>query len=270
MPCDVTAELAGYRTVSIEVGLLAYDGVTLVGDRSQADVGFVILHRLEDFDGYARSSTTSLAPSAARKAYESGVRALERRVPNLEQAASRFERALEVFPEFAGAWSALGLTRWTLGDDGEALQAFTRAINADPKYLMPYEVMMEMVLESQNWEELGRLTERYLEVSPTAPMTLYMSVAAALNLDKLALAEERMGKLEELGAKDYWAKSHAILAVKQENNSKFKEAAKAYEAFLSVYPNHSTADMLKRKIFEWKRLKVIDEPNPPDATKATP
>lgn len=270
VPCDVTAELAGYRAVSIEVGLLAQDGVTLVGDRSQEDVGFMILHRLEDFDGYARSSTTSLAPSAARKAYESGVRALERRVPNLEQAASRFERALEVFPEFAGAWSALGLTRWTLGDDGEALQAFTRAVNADPKYLMPYEVMMEMVLESQNWEELGRLTERYLEISPTAPMTLYMSVAAALNLDNLALAEERMGELEELGAKDYWAKSHAILAVKQENNSKFKEAAKAYEAFLSVYPDHSTADTLKRKIFEWKRLKVIDEPNPPDATKAAP
>lgn len=270
VPCEVTAELAGYRTVSIEVGLLALDGVTLVGDRSQVDVGFVILHRLEDFDGYARSSTTSLAPSAARNSYESGVRALEKRIPNLEQAASRFEKAVEAFPEFAGAWSALGLTRWTLGDDGEALQAFTRAINADPKYLMPYEVVMEMVLESQNWAELDRLTERYLEVSPNAPMTLYMSVAAALNLDNLTLAEKRMAKLAELGEKDYWAKSHAILAVKQENNSKFNEAAKAYEAFLSVYPDHSTADQLKRKLHDWRRLKVIAGEDEPDASKPVP
>ena len=270
-PCDVTAELAGYRTVSIEVGLLAQDGVTLVGNRSEVDVGFMILHRLEDFVGYARSSTTKLAPKSARNAYESGIRALEKRIPNLEQAASRFEKAVEVFPEFAGAWSALGLARWIRGDDGEALQAFTRSINADPKYLMPYEVMMEMVLENQNWEELDRLSERYLEISPSAPMTLYMSVAAALNLDKMTLAEERLRKLEELGEKDYWAKSHAILAVKQEKNSKFMDAAKSYEAFLSVFPDHSTVDELKRKLHEWRRLKVIEAPvESKTATKADP
>ena len=270
VPCDVTAELPGHRTVSIEVGLLAQDGVTLVGDRSEVDVGFMILHRFEDFVGYARSSTTSLVPRAARNLYENGVNALERRIPGYEQAASRFEKAVEVFPEFAGAWSALGFTRWILGDDGGALQAFTRAINADPKYLMPYEVMMEMVLENQNWEELDQLTERYLELSPDAPMALYMSVAAALNLDKLTLAEERMGQLKDLGEKDYWAKSHAILAVKQENNSKFKEAAKSYEAFLSVYPDHSTADKLKRKLYDWRRLKVIDQPTESKASKVDP
>ena len=65
LPCDVTAELEGYRSTSAEVGLLAEDGVTVVGDRSRIDLGFLILHHLEDLDHYARSSTDHLARSYA-------------------------------------------------------------------------------------------------------------------------------------------------------------------------------------------------------------
>ena len=270
LPCFVTAELAGYRSVGIGAGLLAQDGVTLVGDASSVDVGFIVLHRFEDFEGYARSATTSLAPSSARNSYKSGLQALRRANPNYKQAASHFEKAAEAYPEFAGAWSALGAARFDLGDEGGALQAFTRSINADPDYLMPYEIMMEMVLRNQNWEELEWLVERYLEMSSNAPMVLYMGVFSSANLDKFSLVEDRLMALEKLSEKDYWAKGHIILARKHEDRTNFKGAAKSYEAILSVYPNHSTAETMKRRLYEWQKLNVIEPRSKPNAGKTAP
>ena len=258
LPCDVTAELEGYRSTSAEVGLLAEDGVTVVGDRSRIDLGFLILHHLEDLDHYARSSTTSQATGVARRAYLAGIRALENRFPDYERAASRFERAVEAYPGFAGGWSALGLARWILGNDGAALQAFTRAINADPNYLMPYEVMMEMVAESENWEELESLAAAYLELSPDAPLVLYMGVAAAANLDNLEVLRERIDRLEALGERDYLTRSFAMAGAILEQKTSLGEAAGFYEAFIAADPDHHGVPQLKRKLTDWRALGVVD------------
>lgn len=270
LPCDVTAELQGYRSSSAEVGLLAHDGQSLVGDRSQVDLGFMVLHRLEELDHYARSSTTSQANGSARKAYAGGIRALEAPAPNYERAAGRFEKAVEAYPGFAGAWSALGLAQWILGNEGAALQAFTRSINADPAYLMPYEVMMEMVLENENWEELDSLTARYLEISADAPMALYLSVAAAANLDKLELVHERINQLKALGQEDYVARSHAMVGAVHEANGRFSEAAASYGLFMAGSPQHHTVPELRRKLDGWSRLGVTGAPAKSNGVESTP
>lgn len=269
-PCDVTAELEGYRSTSAEVGLLAVDGVTVVGDRSRIDLGFLVLHHLEDLDHYARSSTTSQATGPARRAYVAGIRALENRFPDYERAASRFEKAVEAYPGFAGGWSALGLTRWILGNDGAALQAFTRAINADPKYLMPYEVMMEMVAENENWEELDALAAAYLEISTDAPLVLYMGVAAAANLDNLELLQERIDRLEAMGERDYLAKSYAMAGAILEQKTSLGEAAGFFEAFIAADPDHHSVPQLRRKLNDWRALGVIDGSSAQSAEKAPP
>lgn len=270
LPCDVTAELEGYRSTSAEVGLLAVDGVTVVGDRTRIDLGFLVLHHLEDLDHYARSSTTSQATGPARRAYAAGIRALENQFPEYERAASRFEKAVEAYPGFAGGWSALGLTRWILGNDGAALQAFTRAINADPKYLMPYEVMMEMVAENENWEELESLAAAYLEISPDAPLVLYLGVAAAANLDKLELLRERIDRLEALGERDYLTRSYAMAGAILEQKTSLGEAAGFFEAFIAADPDHYGVPQLKRKLNDWRALGVIDGASAPSAEKAPP
>ena len=270
VPCDVTAMLDGYRSTSIEVGLRSHDGITIVGDRRRMDLGFLVLHHLEDLDHYARSSTTSQATGTARRAYQAGIRALENQFPDYQRAASRFERAVEAYPGFAGGWSALGLTRWILGNDGAALQAFTRAINADPKYLMPYEVMMEMVAENENWEELDSLAAAYLEIAPDAPLVLYLSVAAAANLDNLELLRERIDRLEALGETDYLARSYAMAGEILERKTSLGEAAGFFEAFIAADPDHHGVPQLKRKLNDWRALGVIDGPPAPSAEKAPP
>ena len=45
----------------------SHDGITIVGDRRRMDLGFLVLHHLEDLDHYARSSTTSQATGVARQ-----------------------------------------------------------------------------------------------------------------------------------------------------------------------------------------------------------
>ena len=69
---------------------------------------------------------------------------------------------------------------------------------------------MEMVAENENWEELDSLAAAYLEIAPDAPLVLYLSVAAAANLDNLELLRERIDRLEALGETDYLARSYAM------------------------------------------------------------
>ena len=150
------------------------------------------------------------------------------------------------------------------------LQAFTRAINADPKYLMPYEVMMEMVAESENWEELDSLAAAYLEISPDAPLVLYMGVAAAANLHNLELLRERVDRLEALGERDYLTRSYAMAGAILEHKTSLLEAASFYEAFIAAEPAHHGVSRLKTKLNDWRALGVVDSLPAPSAEKAQP
>jgi len=98
MGCEIRASLAGFRS----------DSVNLAGRRmlDNPEVGTIVLHRLANVEGTTISATTLQAPKDARKAYEKALDAS--RKGKIEDAQKNLEKAVNIYPQFAAAWSELG------------------------------------------------------------------------------------------------------------------------------------------------------------------
>ena len=257
--CFLTARLEGYRNVKIPIGFLTPDDTTIVGRRSWLDIGLVILRPVDMPGGRTLSEATALAPPAARKAFESAVDTLDSQDPDFGKAISRLETAVELHPSFAAAWDLLAEARLATEDQGGALQALTRAINADPEYLSSYVLMLGMVTANNNWEEVTWLADRVLQFSPNAPLALYLSAVAATKLDNIELFQAHVESLKKVDDPANWPDGEYFMALLHESKSEFDEAAQLYAAVLRNSSNESVRSVAKRKLHEWGKLGIVQE-----------
>lgn len=246
--CHLEAELPGYRSDRLSLGMFRM---------GSNDVGLIVLHRLEGLIGDTVSVTTLAAPASAQKAYRKGLKALHKARPNREEAIRHLERAVEVYPEYAAAWAALGEARRGLEDGDGARTAYTRAMEADPEFLPPYEPLMDLALNRMDWTELDSLTERYLKLSPRSAKARFLSALAAANQNDLARAESLVRSLKEMDEKDEWPLSYVIMATVHERRAEWERAASEYRAYIALAPDPRTVEMAKRRLHEWETLRII-------------
>ncbi len=223
------------------------------------NVGTIVLRPINGASGDPVSLTTLTAPTRARKAYEKGAKAL-RSVdePDYATAIPLLERALELHPEFAAAWEALGRARQGLGETASAREAFERSVEIDDRFLKPYLPLIEMAIAKKDWTELEPLTDRYLAMSPgNMKLRLYNSFAALKN-GKSSKAEAMVEMIGNAGEMDNWPMSFLILAEVRSRRGEFEEAAKLYEMYLRTLPYGQYSEVVKRTLYDWRELQVID------------
>ncbi|MXY69059.1 MAG: hypothetical protein F4Y47_10950 [Acidobacteriia bacterium] len=246
--CHLEAELTGYRSDRLSLGIFRM---------GSNDVGLIVLHRLDGLIGDTVSVTTLAAPTSAQKAYRRGLKALHKARPNREEAIRHLERAVEVYPEYATAWAALGEARRGLEDGDGARTAYTRAMEADPKFLLPYEPLMDLALNRMDWTELDSLTERYLRLAPRSAKARFLRALAAANQNDLARAESLIRSLKEVDEKDRWPLSYVIMAAIHERRAEWERAASEYRAYIALAADQRTVEMAKRRLHEWETLRII-------------
>ena len=248
--CWLYAELPGFRSSQLWLGT--------VRSMRQTNVGSIVLSRIQGSTGDTVSFTTLTAPKRAKKAYEKGAKALRSvEEPNYAKAIPLLERAVELHPEFAAAWEALGRARQGLGDPDGAREAFERSIEADRHFLKPYPPLIEMAVEDEKWPELESLTDRYLKMSPGSMKFRYYNSFAALKAGNLSKAESMVEMIENAGEMDRWPMSYLILAEVLSRQGEFEQAAKVYETYLSTFPNAQTSEAIRRTLYDWRELQVI-------------
>ena len=185
------ADLPGYRSDRLALGS--------AGSLDRNDVGTIVLHRLEGLEGHTVSATTLAAPREAKRAYGKGIRTLRRMSPNYEKSIAHLEKAVEVYPEFAEAWAALGEARLGADDLLGAKDALTRSIEADPKLLRPYQPLMQMAFVHGEWEALASLSGQYLKLSPASGYARYLAATASAQVGRLDQAESLVRPVEGSG-----------------------------------------------------------------------
>ena len=247
--CHLVAELPGYRSDRVTPGMLRM---------GSNDVGLIVLHRLEGLVGNTVSITALSAPSSARKAYQKGLKALRMTKPNREAAIRHLEKAVEAHPVYAEAWAALGEARRGLEQEDRARTAYARSIEADPKFLLPYEPLMDLALNRRDWNELGSLSARYLELSPRSSKARFFSALAAASTSDMARAESLVKSMAELNEKHEWPLSYVITALVHEARAEWEPAASEYRAYIDVALDQKSLEMAKRKLHEWEMLRIIE------------
>jgi tetratricopeptide (TPR) repeat protein len=107
--CELQAVLPGFTSQIVQMaGKLDNMGLT--------DVGTIVLHRLSQVQGFTISATSAGAPAKAKKEYEKGLE-LEKK-ENWDPALASFQKAVEVYPEYAIAWFEMGRVQVHKGDPG--------------------------------------------------------------------------------------------------------------------------------------------------------
>jgi tetratricopeptide (TPR) repeat protein len=105
----------------------------------------------------------------------------------LDEAASHFNKALEINPLFDQALHNSGMMLVQQHKPQEAIERFSKAVEINPNFLEAWNKLGAALAETGRLDEAAAALSRALEISPTHP-------SAHANL---ALVLERQGKLDE-------------------------------------------------------------------------
>ena len=171
--CRVTIGLAGYRTMEATLT----EGAT------------VTLKRIGEHEGTTVSVVSAKASKDARKAYERGLAAASQK--KYEAAAKAFEAAVAAYPQYAQAWSDLGVVQAALNRPEDARASWEHAVQSDPQYLKPYARLAQLAIAEGRNEDALEITRRGLEFNPVQfPAIYFYNAAAQFNLKHYDEAEK--------------------------------------------------------------------------------
>lgn len=243
MGCELRANLAGYRSSSIELtGRRMFDN---------PDVGTIVLHSIAGAEGSTISFSSLNAPKKARKAYNNGRKEVKKKKPNWAKAEKELVKALEIYPEYASAWFILGQVHEAQKRPAEARDAYGKALAADEKYVNPYLRIALMDAQEQKWGDVRTTTNRILKLNPYHfPDAYFYNSIANLNLNNLSAAEKSAREAINLNAHRKFPQVEQILGIALAQQNNYEEAAVHLKKYLELVPNAQNADMIKTQISE--------------------
>jgi len=231
--CDVTIRLKGYRSVE----------VTLRNDAT------IVLKRVGLHEGSTVSATAVNAPEAARKAYGKGAIAMtEEKWP---AAQKNFEKAVEIYPDYAAAWSDLGQSLKEQSKAAEARAAWEKAVQADPKYIKPYIQLTMLDLEEKKPEDAIAIGGRAVALNPLEFPELYFYYAVAnFNLKHFDVAVVNARRATELDNAHEIPRAEVLLGSALVAKGDRAGGLEHFRKYLEIVPKAKDADQIKRAIAE--------------------
>lgn len=236
--CVVQGILAGFRS--------AEKTITEHNLRDEPNIGNISLTPEDRGGGSEVSATTKAAPDKAMKAY------LKARAAWLEEnsngAQKNLKKAVELYPQFAEAWLQLGKMR-VAADPAGAREAFSKAMAADAKFILPYEQLAGMDVQDEKWVEVLRYTSEGLALdSVGTPQLWYYDALAKFQLGKTDEAQTSVQKGLEIDPRHSVPNMEQLLAVIMARKANYDAALQHLKNCLSYTPSGPGADLLKQQI----------------------
>jgi tetratricopeptide (TPR) repeat protein len=240
--CSLQASLSGFRSEAIELRGRALD----LGD---TDVGTILLHRMAQVEGFTISATTAAAPPEARKEYEKAK--ADEHKQKWDSAAKKFARAVEIYPKYAVAWCELGRVQVQQNNEAAARQSFAKAMEADSRFIPPYEELAKLALKTKNWKELAQNTETMLSLDPVDfPQRWYYNAAANYYLDDMVKAEKSARRCLELDERHQIPRTEYLMGMILVKKKDYAGAAEHIKNYVRLLPDAPDADVARKQISE--------------------
>jgi tetratricopeptide (TPR) repeat protein len=237
--CELRAQLGGYRSSSITLSSSLTMGMM--------SIGTIVLYPTVRIGGTMVSVTNLAAPKDAKKALERAEKAFQKK--NLDEAEKYAQTALKAYPGYASAWFQLGEVYSQSHRIEEARSAFSKAIEADRKYVNPLVAMARLAASESKWQEAAALTDRALDLDPLDfPGSYYINALANYNLKEFAAAERSARKLERLDAPHRWPQVHLIMAGIFNHKKDWSSEADELKAYLKHAPQSSDQNQVLARI----------------------
>jgi tetratricopeptide (TPR) repeat protein len=209
------------------------------------DVGTLRLSRIAGVQGSAISSTSLLAPRAARKEFDKGDK--EARGNHLKQAIPHLEKAVAEFQNYAAAWNELGTIYSTNQEPEKARRAFEKAIAADSQYVPPYVNLSALELNAREYENAVATAGKALELDPTIGLASFIQAEGNFKLNRPDAAEKSAREAEKRPHENI-PQLHVLLANIFLQKRDYSNAATEMRAYLKESPRGQFAGQMKEKL----------------------
>jgi hypothetical protein len=244
MGCSVAAALPGFNSSSLTIA-----------DRNlldNPDIGTITLSREEGSAGTAVSSTSASAPKDAAKAFEKARAEWLDNKP--DRAQKDLEKAVQIYPQFAEAWYQLGKIQQR-ANASDALNSFSKAAAADPKFSLPYEHLVQLDAVAKNWQAVADAAAHELELNPRGtPDIWYYSALGNFNIGKKDLAEADATKALAMDPLHTQPNTEQLLAVIQAGRGDYADALQHLRSCVTYIPAGPNADIIKQQIAQLEPL----------------
>jgi len=245
--CELRAVLAGYQS---SVVILRLTG----GDTWQYEVGTIFLRRLGDAPGTTISVTSMAAPKDAMRAYE---KAQKIKAEKPEEAEKYLTKAVEIYPQFAAAWTLLGDIHRQRNEFDAARTDYTRAAAADPQFVNPTYGLTVIAMQEKKWDEAVRLSDQVFKLNAGAfPLAYFFSAAANYNLQKFEAAEDSAKKFKALDTQHAHPDVCLLLSYVLLRKQDYAGAAREIRDYLAAAPDSPDAETLKADAKRYEDLSV--------------
>jgi tetratricopeptide (TPR) repeat protein len=245
--CELQAVLPGFTSQVVEMA------AHVQGDLGITDIGTIVLHRLNQVQGLTISATSARAPAKAKKEYEKG-RDLEKR-EKWDPALMSFQKAVEVYPEYAIAWFEMGRVQVKKGDLLAARQSFQKSLSADSKFVSPYQELAQLALRDKQWQEVVDNTDALLKLNPiNFPVDWLLNAAGNFYLQHLDAAEKSARRGLELDGQHQIPKLEYLLAAILAQKHDYAGALEHVRNYLRLAPHAADAETAQKQAEELDRL----------------
>lgn len=237
--CTVQANFTGFHSSSITI--------TQHHLRDEPDLGTITLSRAGGRAGATALSTTiETAPVAAVKAFDKA------RTELMDQKADKaqrdLEKAVQAYPAFAEAWYQLGIMQ-KAQNSGDARGSFTKAVSADPQFVLPYEQLAALDAQGQKWQDVLDDTNHALSLDPGGTIkTWYFNALANFQLGKTGAAESAALKALIMDPTHTVPNVEQLVAVILAKKGDYSGALSHLHNCLTYMPAGANADMVKEQI----------------------
>ena len=237
--------LAGFRS----------DVVNLSGRRlfDNPDVGTVVLHRRSNVEGTTVSATTLMAPKDARKAYDKAREAARKGKTN--DAERELDKAVAAYPQFAEAWSSLGVIHEENREMADARRCFSQALAADPKLVTPYLHLARFSLADKNWQDVAATTNRLIKLDPyDFPEAYFYNAAADYNLHKFDAAHASALEAQKLDTAHKFPKVEHLLGLILYQKKDYAGAIEQLHKYLLLSPDSPDVSEVKHQLADLEKV----------------
>jgi len=157
----------------------------------------------------------------------------------MEKAIKETEKAIEIYPKYDLAYSALADVYFQLGEFDDALNSYKKAISLkeDPEY---YFDMGNVYYKMGKLEEALNQYKKVIELSPNATNTYLVIANTLLDLKKFTESKTYYDKVLEM---DYYnSNAHNDIGTYYEQIGEMERAIQEYEIALQINPDNLLAE----------------------------
>jgi tetratricopeptide (TPR) repeat protein len=236
--CTVRGSVAGFRSNAVTI--------TMHSLRDDPNLGTITLSPETRGGGTELSTTTQAAPSNAMKAFEKA--RAEWLAQNPDGAEKNLKKAIQLYPTFAQAWLQLGKIQ-EASEPQAARDSFSKALAADPKFVLPYEQLAALAVQAEKWQETLDNTNHALELDPAGtPQLWYYDALAKFQLGKTDEANVSASKALAIDPRHTVPNTEQLLAVILARKADYAGAVQHLQNCLTYLPAGPQADLVKQQI----------------------